>query len=321
MSLLIGFNRIRQASERHRQLRAMVGKQIMLRVIEVDRRRRRLIFSQLAAIKEWRTARRSKLLKEIEEGQIRRGRIRTIVDFGLFVNLGGMDGLVHVSELSWGRIENPTEVYRPGQRIKVKVLNVDRERQRIALSIKALTPDPWDTVPDRYSIGSLVMGRITHVVDFGVFIELEPGVEGLLHNSELLNYEQREELHPSDSLLVKVFRIEPERRRIGLSVRQVQLEEWEEWVIAQTEVEEASAQVETEEVERTQAEMVTTVERSTEDSVAVDDEVEESKVETTEPSIQAAKVTAASEPETSVATAEEAKTEASVEISAEFSKF
>jgi small subunit ribosomal protein S1 len=240
MSQLIGFTRIRQASERHRRLRAMVGQKIILKVIEVNRRRRRLIFSQQAAAKEWRASRRAALLEELEEGQIRRGRISQITDFGLFINLGGLDGLVHISELSWGRIENPTEVYRPGQRVKVKVLSVDRERQRIALSIKALTPDPWETAPERYPIGSLAMGKVSQVVDFGSFIELEPGVEGLLHNSELRDFEQREELNPNEPLLVKIIRVEPERRRIGLSVRQVRPEEWEDWVIAQAEAEEAA---------------------------------------------------------------------------------
>ncbi len=229
MSQLIGFSRIGQPAERHRRLRSMVGKPIMLKVIEVDRRRRRLILSQLAAAKEWRAARRKRLLEELEAGQVRSGRISQITDFGLFVNLGGLDGLVHVSELSWGRIENPAEVYRVGQRIKVKVLSVDKDRQRIALSIKALTPDPWESVEERYRIGDLVEGTVSQMADFGVFVELEPGVEGLLHNSELISPEQREELAIGVPILVKIIRIEPERRRIGLSARQVSLDEWERW--------------------------------------------------------------------------------------------
>ena len=243
MSQLIGFNRIRQPAERQRRLQAMVNEPIMLKVIEVNRRRRRLILSQRAAAKEWRIERRKSLLLELEPGQVRRGRISQITDFGLFVNLGGMDGLVHISELSWGRIENPGEVYRTGQRVKVKVLSVDRERQRIALSIKALTPDPWESVPVRYQIGELVQGHVTQVVDFGVFVELEPGVEGLLHNSELRDVAQRDELVSGEKVLVKVIRIESDRRRIGLSVRQVRPEEWEEWAIAQLEkeAEEAAA--------------------------------------------------------------------------------
>jgi small subunit ribosomal protein S1 len=148
MSQLIGFSRIRQATERQRRLEALVGQTLMLKVIEVNRRRRRLILSQQAAAKEWRAVRRKKLLADLTPGQVQRGRISQITDFGLFVNLGGLDGLVHISELSWGRIEDPKQVYHEGQRVKVKVLSVDRERQRIALSIKALAPDPWETAPD-----------------------------------------------------------------------------------------------------------------------------------------------------------------------------
>ncbi len=249
MSQLIGFSRIRQASERYRRLQSMVGQKIMLKVIEVNRRRRRLILSQRAAAKEWRAKRRKKLMEELEAGQVRRGRISQVVDFGLFVNLGGLDGLVHISELSWGRIEDPSEIYRPGQRVKVKVLNVDRERQRIALSIKALTPDPWDTVEERYEEGMLVEGKVSQVVDFGVFIELEPGIEGLLHNSELGSMEQREELESGQTLLVKVIRVEPDRRRIGLSVRQVRREEWEQWAATQAEATAEEAETELEEEE------------------------------------------------------------------------
>jgi small subunit ribosomal protein S1 len=242
MSQLIGFNRIRQPAERQRRLQAMVEEKVMLKVIEVNRRRRRLIMSQRAAAREWRAARRETLMDELEAGQVRRGRISQITDFGLFVNLGGMDGLVHISELSWGRIESPVEVFHPGQRIKVKVLSVDHNRQRIALSIKALTPDPWESVSERYEPGQLGQGRVTQVVDFGVFIELEPGIEGLLHNSELRDIAQREELASGESILVKVIRIESDRRRIGLSVRQVRPEEWEEWALRQIEEEQQQAE-------------------------------------------------------------------------------
>ncbi len=277
MSQLIGFSRIRQPGERYRRLESKVGKPIMLKVIEVDRRRRRLILSELAAAKEWRAARRAKLLQDLEPGQVRRGRISQIADFGLFVNLGGLDGLVHVSELSWGRVEHPEEVYRVGQRIRVKVLSVDRDQQRIALSIKALTPDPWETAPDRYKEGQLVEGKITQLVDFGIFVELEPGVEGLLHNSELGSPEQREELEVGQKLLVKIIRVEPERRRIGLSVRQVTREEWESWVSKPVVEAEAEAQIEEEvsaakpDVEEHEAEVAGTTEEI-ESGVQVEDE-------------------------------------------------
>jgi small subunit ribosomal protein S1 len=143
--------------------------------------------------------------------------------------------LVHISELSWGRIDDPREVYHEGQRVKVKVLNVDHERQRIALSIKALSPDLWDIAPEKYQEGTLIEGKVTQIVDFGIFVELEPGVEGLLHNSELGDVEQRNELGTGDAILVKVIRVEPDRRRIGLSVRQVSRNEWEDWAMAKAE--------------------------------------------------------------------------------------
>ncbi|HQE92539.1 MAG TPA: S1 RNA-binding domain-containing protein [Anaerolineae bacterium] len=291
MSQLIGFSRIHQAAERHRRLHAMVGQSLMLKVIEVNRHRRRLILSQRAAAKEWRAARREQLMAELEAGQVRRGRISQITDFGLFVNLGGLDGLVHISELSWGRIENPREVYHEGQRIKVKVLSVDHDRQRIALSIKALTPDPWETAPQKYNEGKLVEGKVTQVVDFGIFVELEPGVEGLLHNSELGDMEQRNELQPGARVLVKVIRVEPDRRRIGLSVRQVRREEWEEWSIAKAAEaaaqEEAQAAVKTEEDEDNLADEALTEavdmfaeDDTTSETVAAGAEMDESEAET-----------------------------------------
>ncbi len=229
ISQLIGFAKIRQASERSRRLHAMVGQSIMLKVIEVNRRRERLILSQQAAEKEWRSARRKLLLEELEPGQVRTGRVSQITDFGIFVNLGGLDGLVHISELSWGHIDKPAEAFRVGQKVQVKVLSVNRDRRRIALSIKALTPDPWESVPERYREGQLVQGRVSQLSDFGAFVELEAGVEGLLHNTELLSPEQKEELTPGAKVLVKVIRVEPDRRRIGLSVKQVRREEWEDW--------------------------------------------------------------------------------------------
>ncbi|MEA3309677.1 MAG: S1 RNA-binding domain-containing protein [Chloroflexota bacterium] len=235
MSQLIGFSRIRNSDERYRRLHAMIDKPIMLKVIEVNRERSRLIFSQRAAAKEWRVKRRGQLLEELAPGQIRTGRLSQITSFGLFVNLGGIDGLVHVSELSWGRIEDPSKVYKVGQKVKVQVLNVDVERQRVGLSIKALQADPWDSVLERYSEGDLVKGVVSQVVDFGIFVEIEPGIEGLLHNSELISTDQREELASGKEILVKIIRIEPQRQRIGLSVKQVQLHEWEEWYAGEAE--------------------------------------------------------------------------------------
>jgi small subunit ribosomal protein S1 len=285
MSQLIGFSRIRQPAERQRRLSSMVGEPIMLKVIEVNRSRRRLILSQRAAGKEWRAERRQRLLEELEAGQVRTGRISQIADFGLFVNLGGLDGLVHISELSWGRIEDPSEIYQPGQEVRVKVLNVDRERRRIGLSIKALQPDPWESVDERYVIGEVVEGKISQIADFGIFVEVEPGVEGLLHNSELISMAQREELEIGTTELVKIIRIEPDRHRIGLSARQISREEWEQWYLehpaqleseskpeaeAEPEVEEAAAEAPQAEAEEapSEAEEEAKAEEATEETAA-----------------------------------------------------
>ncbi|MGC9399736.1 MAG: 30S ribosomal protein S1 [Anaerolineae bacterium] len=269
MSQLIGFSRIRNPEKRYQRLQEMVGETLLLKAIEVNQERNRLILSQRAAAKEWRARRREQLLEELEPGQVRSGRISQITDFGLFVNLGGIDGLVHVSELSWGRIENPEEEFKVGQRLKVKVLNVDRERQRIGLSLKALQPDPWESVAEKYREGDLVQGTVSQVVDFGVFVELEPGIEGLLHNSELLSPGQREELQSGDEILVKIIRVEPHRRRIGLSAKQVQLHEWEAWHAEHSETVTTSAEeAEVEETETVEAEAAEAEETVTEEPAA-----------------------------------------------------
>ncbi len=307
MSQLIGFQRIRQASERQRRLHAMVGQTIMLKVIEVNRRRRRLILSQQEAAKEWRAARRKKLLEDLEPGQVRRGRISQITNFGLFVNLGGLDGLVHVSELSWGRIEKPEEVFHPGQRVKVKVLSVDKAHQRIALSIKALTPDPWEEAPEKYKEGTLVEGKVSQIVDFGIFVELEPGVEGLLHNSELGDPEQREELEPGQSILVKVIRVEPDRRRIGLSARQVRRDEWEQWVVAKAQAEaEAEQAAAAEEAEAAAEEE----DQPVADEAVAEAEAVSEEAPTAEPEQPEAEPEAEAEPAAEVETPQEESAEA-----------
>lgn len=274
MSQLIGFSNIARQGERQRRLNALVGQTLMFKVIEVNRRRGRLILSQREAAREWRAARRKKLLAELQPGQVRSGRIGQITEFGLFVNLGGLDGLVHLSELSWGRIENPAEVFKVGQRIKVKVLDVDPQRQRIALSIKALKPDPWLTVEQRYQAGQLVEGKVSQMADFGVFVELEPGVEGLLHKTEISDG-QLSELKVGDRILVKIINVDPERRRVSLSARQVTREEWERWAAEQQKRAEEKAQpepaVEPEEGEEVLDEMLLEEDEGTEASGVADE--------------------------------------------------
>lgn len=201
-----------------------VGEELPLKVIEVNRRRRRLILSERAAVREWRVKQRERLLSELRVGGIYTGRVSNLCDFGAFVDLGGIDGLVHLSELSWSRVNHPAEALRVGQEVQVLVLNMDLERQRVGLSIKRTQADPWLTASERYPVGRLVTGVVTHMVDFGVFVALEPGIEGLVHTSELAAgniANPASVVSEGQELTLLVLSVEPERRRVSLSLRQV----------------------------------------------------------------------------------------------------
>jgi small subunit ribosomal protein S1 len=214
------------------RLESLVGEPLPLKVIEVDRRRRRLIFSHRAAWWEWKEVQRDRLLDELKEGDVRKGIVSSLRDFGAFVDLGGADGLIHVSELAWHRVKHPGEILKVGDEIEVSVLNVDRDRKRIGLSRKRLKPEPWSVVEDVYNLDQLVEGVVTRVVDFGAFVKINNGVEGLVHRSELAdNPPQRTSdlVKEGDLLLLRIIRIEGDRRRIGLSLRRVTEEEWSEW--------------------------------------------------------------------------------------------
>ena len=202
----------------------MVGDEMRVRVIEVDRERRRLILSERLALLETRETLKDRLLDELQEGIIRTGRVTSLADFGAFVNIEGADGLVHLSEISWERINHPNEVLKVGQEVKVKVISVDRDRKRIGLSIRQLLEDPWVQKVGHLKEGMLVEGTITHLTKFGAFARLEGDLEGLIHVSELS--EQRvvhpkEVLKEGDVRTLRVIKIDPERRRIGLSLRKV----------------------------------------------------------------------------------------------------
>ncbi|MBN1317166.1 MAG: S1 RNA-binding domain-containing protein [Anaerolineales bacterium] len=211
-----------------------VGRTLPLRVIEVDRRRRRLILSYRAAFSDWREKQRQSFLDSLEEGQIRTGRVRELKDFGAFVDLGGGDGLIHISEFAWHRINHPKEMLRVGQEIQVYVLKVNRKRKRVALSLKRLAPHPWETVNERYHVNQLIEGQITRVTDFGAFVEIEKGIEGLLHTKHLprrADPDPRKVLAEGEKHLVRIINIEPKKRRIRLSLRAVSPEEQMEWMI------------------------------------------------------------------------------------------
>ncbi len=218
--------------ERKAHLATFVGKMIPVKIVEVDRKRRRLIMSERAARRRWQREHRKQLLDEIQVGETRTGIVRSLSEFGAFVDLGGADGLVHISELAWFPVAHPSEVLKVGQEVEVKVLRVDKQRERVGLSLKRVQPDPWTHIDELYNVNELVEAVVTRVTDFGAFVRLRSGVEGLLHVSEMADIRPdhpQSLVSPGDLLLLRVLRIEPDRRRIGLSLRQVSETEWAEW--------------------------------------------------------------------------------------------
>ena len=202
----------------------MIGQDITIRVIEVDRQRRRLILSERAANPESRQSLKERIIEELQEGEIRTGRVTSLADFGAFVNINGADGLVHLSEISWERIQHPSEALEIGQEVKVKIISIDREKKRIGLSIRALQDDPWQDKASKFKVGMLVEGTVTRLTKFGAFDRLEGDVEGLIHISEISENRiehPKEVLKEGDVVNLRVIRIDPEQRRIGLSLRKV----------------------------------------------------------------------------------------------------
>uniref|UniRef100_A0A7C1JUG9 30S ribosomal protein S1 n=1 Tax=Thermomicrobium roseum TaxID=500 RepID=A0A7C1JUG9_THERO len=200
----------------------MVGQRLKLKIIEINRHRNRLILSERQAVQEQRDAMKAQLIETLREGETRRGRVTSIADFGAFVDIGGADGLVHLSEISWTRVKHPSEVLRVGDEVDVMVLSVNPEQRKIALSIRRTQPEPWMQVASQFQVGQLVRGTITQLASFGAFARLQEGVEGLIHVSELAGWRvehPNEVLQEGDEVIVKVIRIDPARRRIGLSLR------------------------------------------------------------------------------------------------------
>jgi len=202
----------------------LVGNSLMLKVIDIDRRRNRLILSERLAMREWRRKMKDQLLDSLSEGDVYDGIISSIADFGAFVDLGGADGLIHLSELSWNRVNHPSEVVKVGDEVKVQILNVDQERRRIGLSLRRLQPHPWDLVEEHYEVGQIVRGQITKLVNFGAFARLDKdGIEGLIHISELSDQRvshPKEVVSEGEEHDLRVIRIDVERRRMGLSLKQ-----------------------------------------------------------------------------------------------------
>jgi small subunit ribosomal protein S1 len=210
----------------------LVGQSMQLKVVEMDRQRNRLILSERAAMRDWRKNQKDRLLSTLNKGDVLKGIVTSIADFGAFVDLGGADGLIHLSELAWHRVEHPREVLRVGQEVEVYVMNVDEERKRIGLSLRRLTPEPWSIVADHYEVGQVVTATITRLAAFGAFAKMDDAIEGLIHISEMADYRinhPKEIVQEGDEVQVRVIRIDPQHRRIGLSLRQASDEAYVDW--------------------------------------------------------------------------------------------
>jgi small subunit ribosomal protein S1 len=211
-------------------LEGFVGQQIPVKILKLSRRRGNVVVSRKLAIEEQEAAARKALLEQLYEGAVLTGIVKNLTDYGAFIDLGGLDGLLHVSDISYGRIHHPSEVLNPGDEVTVKVLKFDRERERVSLGMKQLLPDPWENIAERYTPGSRVIGRVVSIADYGAFLELEPGVEGLIHVSEMTW--SRRMKHPSkvvkigDHVEAVVLDVRAGERRISLGLKQLEADPW-----------------------------------------------------------------------------------------------
>jgi small subunit ribosomal protein S1 len=209
---------------RVRDLHPYVGQEIEAKIIELDRNRNNVVLSRRAFLEESQSEGRKKFLESLHKGERRKGTVSSIVNFGAFVDLGGVDGLVHVSELSWKHVDHPSEVVQVGQEVEVEILDVDLERERVSLSLKATQEDPWKEFERKYQAGEIIEGQVTKLVPFGAFVRVAPGIEGLVHISELSEQHvdsPESVLSVGDQVRVKVIEVDVARRRISLSMRQV----------------------------------------------------------------------------------------------------
>ena len=206
---------------RVKDLTSYMGTRIEARVIEMDRNRNNVVLSRRVVLEESRKAERSEILSKLKSGMRLQGTVSSIVDFGAFVDLGGIDGLIHISELSWNHVNHPSEVVKVGQEVEVEVLDVDLNRERISLGLKQTTEDPWRALVKKYPVGAIVEGTVTKLVPFGAFVDLGEGIEGLVHISEMANKhvdQPSQVTHVGDKVQVKVMEIDLDRRRISLSM-------------------------------------------------------------------------------------------------------
>ncbi len=214
-----------------RNLDEMVGQTFTFKILKYNRKRSNIVLSRRAILEQERETKRSATLSSIDEGQVLEGIVKNITEYGIFVDLGGVDGLLHITDISWGRVKHPSEMFNVGDRIKVKVLSFDLEKERVSLGMKQLTPDPWSVATAKYTIGAKVTGKVVSLTDYGAFVELEEGVEGLIHVSEMSW--TRKVRHPSkvvstgEIVEAVVLDIKPESRRISLGMKQVVPNPWE----------------------------------------------------------------------------------------------
>nr|WP_243638111.1 30S ribosomal protein S1 [Rubrobacter taiwanensis] len=208
---------------RVRNLEAFLGQKLQCKIIELNRGRNNVVLSRRAVLEEERKEERHRILSSLEEGQIVTGKVSNLVDFGAFVDLDGIDGLIHISELSWNHVDHPSEVVEVGEEVSVKVLEVDRERERISLGLKQTRKDPWQEVVERVNVGEKIRGRVTKLVSFGAFMEVAEGVEGLIHISELADHHVEtpdEIVRSGDEVEARIIDVDAKRRRLSLSLRE-----------------------------------------------------------------------------------------------------
>ena len=213
-----------------RNLDALVGQRLKFKVIKFNRKRNNIVLSRRVLLDEERKQLRDETLKNIKEGDVVEGTVKNLTDYGAFIDLGGMDGLLHITDISWGRIGHPSEKVSIGDRIKVKILHFDQEKQKVSLGLKQALPDPWESVPQRFRVGSRTKGKVVNVTDYGVFVELEEGVEGLVHISELTWSKKTKHpskiVHIGDTIEVMVLDCDLVKRRISLGMKQVEPNPW-----------------------------------------------------------------------------------------------
>lgn len=213
-----------------RNLESWQGKEIEARVIKLNKRQANIVISRRALLEEEQAKKRAEVLGSLEEGYIVQGRVKSLTDYGAFIDLGGVDGLLHITDMSWKRIQHAKDMLKVGDIVQVKVLKLDREQGRINLGYKQLLPDPWDTLAERYAIGSRVKGKVTRIVNYGAFVELDEGIEGLIHMSEM-SWDKRLK-HPSkyvkagDEVVVEIIGIDTKERRLSFSLRQLEPDPW-----------------------------------------------------------------------------------------------